>query len=154
MKIETVSIVDKAGKKTTFKIWELSVHEIRFDVLPAIDELDGEKAGEKAIEILALCTNATADDLAEMYPSDIEKMWDKFKKANSALLKMAQKAGLPEQIQRFIRTVLTEAFADLSATATPTPGNIPGLVLSFHRSPPPPSTAPGSPDSNEISPSH
>ncbi len=58
---------------------------------------------------LGLATNITREDLLTMYPSEIEEIWDAFKKVNSSFLGLTQKLwslGFNQLLKKFMPIIL------------------------------------------------
>ncbi len=110
-KTETFKI---EGYEKSFTVKELTVKEIIS--LTSSDLLGGDASIASLKEnfetrLLPICSNIEMSDLAEMAPSEIVHIWDKFKSVNSDFFEIARKAGLDS-----ILTKLKEALiADFSS---------------------------------------
>jgi hypothetical protein len=70
-------------------------------------------------------TDLAPEELLEMYPSEIETLYDAFVKVNSSFFRISKKLGLPEVFEAVKRKILSEfsnSSAFLSRPAMPTFG--------------------------------
>lgn len=115
-KSETVKLADR----------DIVVSEVRVKkmlrLLPVGDLVgnDGGSAMEKtfkehAEELLQEACGLKLADLSELYPSEVEDIWNAFKRVNSFLFQTAGWLGATEQIKRLVVSVLDSVgreFAD------------------------------------------
>jgi hypothetical protein len=92
-------VVKIDGKEITVK--ELTVREV-LDVFNGLSESDDIK--ETLLGDLPKLTDATADELIEMAPSDLETLVDAARRVNASFFKIAQRAGLGEIIETIMKT--------------------------------------------------
>ena len=114
---------------TKYTVYELTVKQIR-QVIEEIDQL----TGARALEILAMCTDVTLEDIEGMAPSNIRDLWGAWSEANKDFLHLIQAAmkrpPVQQMIDNLLSEILTAAFADLSRTGTAPPAGLTGGVFS------------------------
>jgi len=87
-KKKTVEIEISEGLKK-----EITVFEIRpMDIKKVFEDVKGKATEEIFEKILHLCTsNMRKEDFTELYPSEIELVWNTFKEVNSSFFKTVGK---------------------------------------------------------------
>ena len=117
-----IDIDDKTKKNFT-------VFEIRpYDVLKIAEQGDVSTL-DFINKILDLCSTLTIGDLQELYPSDLEKIYEAFKELNRPFFRGVQAMGLDGLIQEKIPNLkkyfltniektFSEAFVTVSSTGT------------------------------------
>jgi inorganic pyrophosphatase len=118
----------KIDEKTSRTV---TVYEVRpADIFDIINKLDGEEEDRSIVDVLKealpLLTDATAEDLLELYPSDQEEIFKAFKEINSPFLRTVQAVGLGKAAETVWRSLLTDfqglvagSFPPAMLTATP-----------------------------------
>jgi hypothetical protein len=122
--INEKSITLRGGKVVL--VQEVRVRQI-LKVLPFLDDITGsKKAGqvekktesdqgtvvveksflENATDFLRATCGLSVQELEDLYPSDLEKLWQAFREVNSFFFGMAEKLGLAEQLGTVIRSIL------------------------------------------------
>lgn len=109
------------GKKS-FTLKELPVRAIWDLINSGSEQGQDTVAGVKAL-LQKGCPELTEDELLDLYPSEIEELWQAFEEVNSAFLAVVRRAGLIEivldgfkpvlkaELQKALSASLTGAFA-------------------------------------------
>lgn len=69
---------------------------------------------ENIDELLGSVCGLTAEKLLDLYPSDLEQLWNAFREVNGFFFKMAEKLGLAEQLGTILRSILAGAGSQLA----------------------------------------
>ena len=112
-----IDIEIEDGLKRTFTVFEVRPYDV-YEIIQRA-EADGTLI-DFVKELLPLCSNLTTDDLKTLYPSDLEKIYDKFKAVNAPFLKACDRMGVWERIKawaagRFQAADIQKAKQELSA---------------------------------------
>lgn len=107
------------------KVQEVTVRQM-MKVMPFLGDLAGEKKAEgdggevqktfleHADEFLTATCGLNAADLADLYPSDLENIWEAFREVNGFFFKAAEKLGVVEQLGTIARSILDGAGSQLA----------------------------------------
>lgn len=106
---------------------EVKLYEVRpRDLYTKLQACIGKKSlqSEEYQELLGICCNLTTEQLAELYPSEMEVVLNHFKEVNASFLapwptlkKLIEKVGLTEWIVKVIEdSGIKEVFAKALAT--------------------------------------
>jgi hypothetical protein len=74
--------------------------------------------------ILPLVSNVNLEDIKELYPSEIKKLWAAFREVNSDFFEVAKSVGvtsIAEEIKVMLSNTFSGMLADLSSPVTPRP---------------------------------
>lgn len=120
--ISEKSVTLRGGVKVL--VQEVSVRRVMkvLPFLPAKKAEEGMEAEpekpfiENLDELLASVCGLSAEGLLDMYPSDIEQLWQAFREVNSFFFKMAEKLGLTEQLGAILRLILDGVGSQLAAS--------------------------------------
>ena len=94
-KTKTVEIGTKS-----FLVRELSVRTIK-ELIDNQGQVDGV---DKMKELLRLgCPDLTEDALLDMYPSEVEQLWNEFEEVNASFLGIIRKIGLDTVILQAVK---------------------------------------------------
>lgn len=81
-----------------------------------------EKAGgvDRMKSMLQLgCPDLTEEVLLDMYPSEIEELWQAFEEVNAAFLGIVRRVGLDQLIITAVREALTTSIQQFSLSSAP-----------------------------------
>ena len=96
------------GQKYT--VYELTVKQIR-QVIEEIDQL----SGDRALEVLAMCSDVTLEAMDDMAPSNIRQLWDAWSEVNRDFLHLVRQAMKRPPVQKMIDDLLSRVLTDASA---------------------------------------
>lgn len=101
---------------------EITVKELRVkDLRKIMDSMDDFSGLDQALELLPMATSLTPEQIEEMAPSELGRVWDAFKEVNAFFLEILEKSGLVKMLKTSVQQNLTESFAGLSNADMPTP---------------------------------
>lgn len=106
------------SKKIKIDDREITVNELKVKDIRALleigEDIDVGTPGaffEKVGEYLPRVTNLTLDDMDEMAPSELRRVWDVFAEVNENFLAAVRESGLVAVLVDSISTNLTASFA-------------------------------------------
>lgn len=109
-KREIVKIDDK---EITVK--ELTVREV-LDIFNGLS--DSTNIKETLLGDLPKMTDATAEELLEMAPSDLETLVEAAKRVNASFFKIAQQAGLGKMLERILETFRLDCLTSFASKSS------------------------------------
>jgi len=122
-------VVDLGDKKIT--VWELKVRGILSLFQDETGELGAVSVSSlirRAKDIIPLAMDCTVEGFQDLSPSELEEVWEAFKRVNAVFFKLAGALGLADVLadlkNSFVRIFSTLYFSSLSAATAPESGTM------------------------------
>jgi len=104
------------GREESVELYELRTKDI-------IELLQDDNLGSSIKDFknlinkfLPKCSNLKVEDFYNMYPSEMEIVWEKFKEVNSVFLRVSQQMGLNQMLGDFKEVVVKAITEDFSGS--------------------------------------
>jgi hypothetical protein len=110
-KTVTAELVDRKVVVSEVKVKEI------LDVLSFFKkDNENEQGGSDKIQALMLkCCGMKPDDLADLYPSDLETLWESFRKVNSFFFRTAEWLNLKKHLPELFGSMMNGFGSELSS---------------------------------------